>query len=990
MRLGKTSIAIVVLALGCLLGSAFGQAATGYQRSMWSQKEGAPAGIQAMARTSDGWLWLGTNAGLFQFDGLTFGRREILAPGDLRSRSVVRLAAMSSGDLWVFLSAGGVIVLPKNDRDHPVAMTGLPDQTTYGGLAEDTQGHVWATAGKAIYRSSGATWQAMAPDSLGLPVPDDPNLRNDQAGNLWYGDQGRFWVRKRDSPRFVPVPGSWGPIGEIIAAMDGRVWVLALDLQVTRLQELPDVGRAGAVSAFSESDQMMIDKNGVVWSVACDTGDLCIKQEPTSSTTGAARVESSWKVVGDVSKGAMCVLIDADGNIWIGTKGGLMRLRTNAATPVPFPDDTYYFSVFPGPDGAVYAGTDSRNGTPSDRLWRLGDTATPVSGLDHPVSVWTREDDGTLLLAGEHGAWSFDGSRLQTFDLPIPWSRDRPRPQAMASDAQGRLWIAYPHGAPWRRSTAGWQERGGIPDLPDTPIASITRVHDDLWFGYRDNKVAIVEANDRVTVLDQHAGLALGSVNVILATPPLLAGGERGLQWFDGHAFHFIRAQHPELLSGITGVLRDKDGSLWINGFAGLVHFAGADVARAMHDATVAMPGRLYDNGDGVAGAAQQVRPLPTLTRGPDGRIWVASSDGLAWIDPKTMPRNTRKPELAIRDINGNRPSHDETILPAGTTRVGVGFDVLSLTRPDRVDVRYRLVGNSNGWVSAGTRRDVMFDHLPPGHYRFEVIAANEDGVWNLDAATVSFAVQPMFYQTVWFKLLCVLVALVLAWGIFRLRLRQERTLIRQKMAVRHAERERIARELHDTLLQGISGLLMRVQAWTRLGDLSAEVRGDMERAGEQARQMLTQGRDRIAHLRADDDHPVRLADGLQAIGENLSALHGKNFHLVDHAPEATFRHDVATEVCAIVHEAIANAHAHSGGQAVTVTLERRGDGLAITIADDGRGVTDAEVEEAAKSGHWGVVGMRERARRIGARFSMTAGGQGGTTVTIERITPKA
>jgi signal transduction histidine kinase len=211
---------------------------------------------------------------------------------------------------------------------------------------------------------------------------------------------------------------------------------------------------------------------------------------------------------------------------------------------------------------------------------------------------------------------------------------------------------------------------------------------------------------------------------------------------------------------------------------------------------------------------------------------------------------------------------------------------------------------------------------------------------------------------------------------------------MRQKMAVRHAERERIARELHDTLLQGISGLLMRVQVWSGRRELPADLQGDMQRASDQGRTMLSQGRDRIAELRADDSELVHLADAIRAIGERLSSLHASRFIFVNHAADVTLRHDVGEDVLAIVHEATANAYAHAGGESVTVLLEERADRISISVTDDGCGITTEQLDEAGTTGHWGLVGMRERARRIGVRLSIGAGDTGGTRVLIEGIRP--
>jgi signal transduction histidine kinase/ligand-binding sensor domain-containing protein len=956
-----------------------------YQHTHWGQQDGAPAGIQAMARTADGWLWLGTSAGLFQFDGLTFTQRETLAANDLGPHAVRMLHAAANGDLWVFLSAGGVRVLPAGDRAHPRAMANLATVTAFDTAAEDSQGHIWATAGSHLYRSQGTTWQPVSPASVGLPDNDAPGMVDDLRGNLWYVTPRRIWVRTGSATRFVQVPGTWQNLVEIFHSTAGQV--VAVDQSGTapaRLIPLAVPVGSGPVAPHSQSDQMSMDGQGVIWSVACDHGELCTARPGAATLPGAG--DDPWKATGTPGPGTMSLLIDEDGSTWVGAKTGLERFRIAAATRVRLPPDTYYFAVAPQADGSIYVGTDSRTGTGSDRLWHIGSTIVAMSSSRHAVSALWQDTDGAIVVSGQDGSWLLHHHELQPWATPPTTATARPHAQAMARDAKGRFWLAYTDGETWQHDEDGWRERGDIGALPDVAVATLVPSGDMLWFGYRTNALASLDAGDRVTRWDRRQGLATGSVNVVIASTPMLVAGERALQWFDGQRFHALRARDADQLTGITGVLRDNDGALWVNGFAGLTHFTGNDVRHAMQDASFAMPGRLYDDGDGLAGAAQQQRPLPSLTRGSDGRIWVASTNGLAWLDPAALPHDLRSPDVYIRELNGRVQPGRYTRLPPQTGDIRIGFDILSLTRPDRVTVRYRLAGASSEWTDAGVRREVVFNRLPPGTYRFEVRAANADGVWNTRAAALTFVIEPTFVQTAWFKAMVAALVAMALWLLFAWRLRRERQLLRQKMAVRQVERERIARELHDTLLQGISGLLMRLQVWSGHRTLPADIRRDMERASEQGRHMLTDGRDRIAQLRANDDHPVLLADGIHAMADRLDARNGTAFVVTDLAPGTTLRHDIANEVLAIVHEAVSNAHTHAGGDTITVTLATHRTRLSVVVADDGRGIDDNDLHNACVHGRWGLVGMRERAQRIGIRLTISAGANGGTRVTLADI----
>ncbi len=961
-----------------------------YQRTTWTQKDGAPAGIQAMARSSDGWLWLGTSAGVFQFDGLSFSPRDSLPAGNLHSRSVRRLLTTSNGDLWVFFSAGGASVLRRGDRDHPAWIAGLSEGATIDSEADDDQNHVWITSGPHIYRNHGDQWEQVRPSDVGLPEDGEPTVFSDHRGNVWYCTDTRIYVRTRFSNRFVPINGNWHAIQTFVFSAAGGMSVVDGSMSPTDAStqlSVPAGSRSARSSASSEMS--MRDVQGAIWSVECDHADLCFS--PRDSTTlrrGADEQSDPWKADGEKSPGTMTLLVDEEGNTWVGTKLGLVQFRLAAARRVRFPDNTYFFTVVPDADGTVVVGTDGRSDNAVDQLWRV-DTDNAIHSLSsHATSAAWLEPDHSILLAGPLGIWRFDGRSEVPLEGPHAVSVKGVTPQSMAEDGAGRLWLAFNTLPPWRKDTLGWRERGGIAELPAGLVALIVPSGNDTWLGYRSNMLVRLDAGDHVSQWDQRQGLVTGSVTALITKKPMLVGGERGLQWFDGKAFHAIHAADVAQLSGITGLLRDQDGSLWINGFRGLVHYPADEVAHALSDENFAMHGRLYDEGDGVPGTAQQARPLPTLTRGSDGRIWVASTNGMSSIDPPSLPVNRQSPSVEIAGVNDVAQPANGLDLPAGTRQLRMRFHVLSLTRPDRTQVRYRLLGLDDKWIDAGTRREAFFGNLGPGRYRFELIAGNEDGVWTSQATGLPFNIEPTFFQTGWFKSICVIIGLVALWLIFRWRLRHERKLMRQKMAVRHAERERIARELHDTLLQGISGLLMRVQVWSGRRELPTDLQGDMQRASEQGRSMLSQGRDRIAELRADDGELVNLSNAIRVIGDKFAALHAAGFVVIDHAPDAALRHDVSEDVLAIVHEAIANAYAHAGGKSVKVKLEERAGRIGISVTDDGCGISSEQLDEAGTTGHWGLVGMRERARRIGVRLVIGAGETGGTRVLIEGIRP--
>ncbi len=294
-----------------------------------------------------------------------------------------------------------------------------------------------------------------------------------------------------------------------------------------------------------------------------------------------------------------------------------------------------------------------------------------------------------------------------------------------------------------------------------------------------------------------------------------------------------------------------------------------------------------------------------------------------------------------------------------------------------------QFVGDTQ-WQDAGSRREAIYTHLAPGSYRFNVIAVNQDGTWNKAGATLEFEVAPTFFQTGWFVTLCVLAAFAVMWLAVFWRLRQLKVRIRLKVEARHEERERIAHELHDTLMQGMQGMLLRLQTWSSDASLGPEHRGDLQRTATQAHAMMVEGRDKIIELRRPSARQRDLSASLRLAGEDYASVHETAFAFSQGGQTRPVARAVEGEILAIVHEALRNAFVHAHAERVTLHIEYTRQHLAITVLDDGCGIHEAILKEGRRAGHWGLVGMRERAGRIGARLSVMRVEPTGTSVHLE------
>ncbi|MCP3098827.1 histidine kinase [Myxococcus sp. K15C18031901] len=960
-----------------------------FHHTAWTQKDGAPAGIWAMAQTLDGWLWLGTASGLYRFDGVSFERHDLLPPDSLASRSISVLLASSSGDLWVSYSFGGTSVRRATGAVEHQLPGGLPLGAPVQDFTEDGAGRIWASTPQGLYFHEQGAWHEAAP-RWGIPPGPWNDLTRDGEGRLWLVGEAGTFLLERDARGFARVEPGLEPDATMWLAQDGRLWITSsrgpMRPLVHPLQpEPPRSPRLGSDRGWASNTQVL-DQRGNAWRVGCATGGVCRLPLPPDARPALAPQDGTDRFTardGLSTDSAMSLLEDREGNVWVGTQLGLDRFRANDVTTVHFDEAVSYFALVSDASGAVWSGSATQ--MPGvDHWWRM-DASSPqeVPGLEEDITATFLDRDGALLLAGSQGFWRFTEGRFEK--QPRPPEEENQRVQAIVRDRAGRLWMSFRASTVYRLDGETWVRKGHLAALPDLPPARA--VNDDqgrLWFGYTSNQVAILEG-DHVRLFSEPEGLRTGTVTAILPGKTPLVGGALGLAAFDGERFRPLTASRPEVLRGITGLVRTRDGTLWLHGHAGGVRIDTRSLERALVEPGYAMPFELFDMNDGMPGGAQQVRPMPSLVEGGDGRLWFASTNGLGVIDPATLHRNPVAPPVELRALIAGEQVHPPTgtvQLPPRTRDLRITYSALALGMPERVSFRYRLLGLDDGWQDPGARREAIYTNLGPGTYRFEVIAANEDGVWNMEGASLSFEIAPTFVQSRGFVVLCGVVALLALWCLYVLRMWQVTRRLRMRLEERHGERERIARELHDTLLQDIQALVLHVHlAMSRLS--AGSVRDDLQRALDRADDTLAQGRDRVATLRAANDSQLDLPLALQTLGMELSENGGPDFRFGLQGAVGAVDPLVADELYHLGREALSNAYAHSRARLVEVNLVFGDRSLLLEVRDDGQGI-DAEVlHKGGRAGHWGLRGMRERAQKLEGHFDLRSDPGQGTVITV-------
>ena len=415
-----------------------------------------------------------------------------------------------------------------------------------------------------------------------------------------------------------------------------------------------------------------------------------------------------------------------------------------------------------------------------------------------------------------------------------------------------------------------------------------------------------------------------------------------------------------------------------------LVRVSTRQLDAAFGDPKVRVSPTIYDASDGMQ-TLMGSSASNALVRGGDGRIWAAASEAILWVDPAQPNRNKIPPTVMIKAANAGRRSYRYgpiIVLPKGSDAVRIDYTATSLSVPGRVHFRYRLSGVDKDWVDAGSRRQAFYTNLRPGDYTFQVVASNDDGVWNNAGAKTRITISPSFWQTNVFILLCVVVVLALLWSAYVLRTRALTARVHDRLETQVAERERIARELHDTLLQGMQGLIFKIHAIAKRLSTEQPERPQMEKALDEADGVLGEARVRVGSLRSERGSEA-LPNALAAAAERTLPAGSIKARIVVQGTTRPLDPIVFEEVERIGQEALLNIVRHARAGGVEIGIEYTAATLTVSWTDDGRGIEHDVLADGRRDGHYGLTGMRERAAEIGGDLQIVSGSGAGTRVSI-------
>ena len=981
--IGRALFLAGVIALLCAgAGSAAdpGRDIPGYTHVRFTSEDGAPPGIYAIAQSPDGFLWLGTNAGVFRFDGITFERMSPPSGVSTQSDLVDSLIVTPSGDVWAGHDTGGVSIIRHgvSTEVHPSWYHGSGDQIVQG-----PDGSIWVATDSPtfthVYRFRDGRWDVF--DSPGA-------LPRAHLANVMLARDGTFYAALVDQiARLRPGSGKFEAIGAAMTrgsvlaqGPDGRLWVV----NGQGVREMQRDGRPVGPARYIFPDKAskyraMFDQTGAFWTAASSVGLVRL---------GRGREASFFSADGLTSRFIGSMATDREGDIWVGTEAGLDLFRPANVLADPAVQGStgpsYHlrsgagFAVTRDGQGAVYV-------TSGEELFRVI-PGQPVASMGS-----TPLDDSVACGSRSGGVWRAERTEMvrrnagRVVRIALPRGGQAGNMWGCLEDHRGRLWVSFVGWGTYRHDDRGWRH---FTLTPEIPTAGATTMAEDAQG--RILAAAGVEApvridGDRLERPWTRKDVTIGLVNVIYQGPgDLLLGGYRGLSRVVGDRLQTLSVLHFPFLADVSGIVQTREGETWVASRVGLVRMSTRDLDAAFGHPDHALSHRVFDGQDGLPGIAQGPG-ANTIVEGVDGRLWVATYNGIGWIDPRRLSLNRLEPPVVIRSVSSGGvtyPATDGLTLPKGAANLEIDYTALSLPIPKRVRFLYRLDGVDRGWVDPGARRQAFYTNLAPGRYRFQVIAANNDGIWNQRGAALTFTVPPTFFQSRLFLLLCALAAALVFWSLYALRVRQLAAGLRAQLEARLAERERIARELHDTLLQSVQGLIWRFQSIAERISPEHSAHGQMLQALDRADQVMVEGRDRVQELRLGDDQTT-LPETLTGVADRLLADSGVEARVTVVGSPCPLHPAVADEVIRIGEEAIFNVVRHARASRIEIGVGYGEREFTLRISDDGVGMDDGVLAAGGRDRHFGLMGMRERAAKIGAAFALASRPGAGTEVRV-------
>lgn len=941
---------LAISAIGYLLavmlsGASEALAVERFVVTSWGHRDGLPSTlIYAITQTRDGYLWLGTSDGLVRFDGITFDHQKLIVNSELMLGAVTALHGTKDGALWIG-SASGLITKMNGAQLRKYRLGGEVEA-----IVEASADDIWAIANTGLYRFANEAPGELSPVES-IAATQVRELFETGTRDLILGTRRLGLEAVKGVKPLVPVRGHKVTLG-------GRLFLLC-------------EGQHGGVwltQTTSETEHgysvFLHDQRSYLWAES-SAGLIRTGGEDSRTTLELASV-----LVNSLFE-------DRESDVWVGANNGLYRFRYGKIFSLTTRDrltNDHVSSV--AADGTVvWVGTQ----TGLDRIQNFdireclrGANLLTVKTLKNH-EVWVGTNQGVFRVT--------EANDVLKSERMI---RGLSSVTAIEEDAAGCIWLLDAERGLYRWRDGMLVALGTEAQFGGGRVSFIRAQSDGtVWVGFHGGGVTIYR-NDGFH--DPHfSNFSKGTVYDVYVERPgvMWVASVTGLWRLNGSTSTVWTAKNGLPGNRVLWLQPDGNDWLWMGFSTGIARVRRSDLLRTDVAGGGNVPRDFYDFEDGLL--ANPVRQSQAAaSQDSEGKLWVTTSAGMAIIDSRHIEKNSVPPNVLIeRVVADNRevPVGSSIRFPPLTKNLEVDYTGLSLAAPGKLHFRYELEGYDKQWQDVGNRRQAFYTNLQPGRYQFHVLAANNDGVWNEKGASMDITVAPAFQQTRMFQIICLAAAGLTAFGIYRLRMQRLGAAWNARLEARLAERTRIAQELHDDLLQSAMGVSLQIELVDSLVDQPPEAKAHLQRALTLSRALMQKGREVLRDLREKTRDASDIAKALSTTIEEARQAGG---------PEATLKVEgtprpvnplVADDLAQIGCQAIANALQHAGARRVDVQLHYKPTELRLQVKDDGCGMSE-EVAESGKPGHYGLIGMRERAQRIGGTLIIASAAGQGTQLT--------
>jgi signal transduction histidine kinase/ligand-binding sensor domain-containing protein len=902
---------------------------TQYSLTQWGHRDGLPSTtIYAIEQTANGFLWLGTADGLVRFDGVQFVQIPLSVNGAAAFGTVRALARGADGALWAGTESGILVRLDSR------TMKSLSLNAPISSIQQRADSSVDVETANEVFRIASATMHITATCRVAAVPAYGAESQSPQLLSLQQGNSTECGARTvlDIAPSILSrVHLTADQVRSNLRDSDGNLWMATRESGVFRVSKTADEARP-AIEQLSVADGLSSDS---VWNI----------------------------------------FEDREHNLWIGTENGLDRLRDDKFSTITRSTGLLSNNI----DSLAVVGNEIFAGS------ALGLNRVTTTGaetvLRGSILSLAAAADGSLFAGTPSGVAAIRNGRAQFIRLGV----EANQVTTLAQSSTGELWFYDRQQGLYRWQPKHAAAKVSAPALENKAVSIIQAdARGKVWLGLTNGEIVLYDGATfrRFSTADNLPGGVLHFISVDSNGTAWIAS-EQGLAYYNGNRFVCWTRKNGLPGSRVLWAVRGPHGRLWLGYNIGVASVLVEDLLRAASDQAFRVPFDFYDEGDGIRSNPDLHGSSPVAVL-PDGRFWLVTSEGLATIDPAHIRKNPFPPPVQILQVTANDVKLDMTraiTLPPLTRRIEIHYTGLSLTDPRKVQFRYRLLNFDSHWHEASTRRFATYTNLPPGKYRFEVLAANNDGVWSTAPAVVAFVLSPAFYQTTWFVALCVATLLLAAIFFVHLRIRSAAHRLRLRFEERLDERARVARDLHDNLLQEVMGISLQLEIADEVTPSEAAGKPMLRRALQLSESALAQGRGALTTLRASTFAQEEVLGRIKLAAASFPKERSEVITYHVGGTELPLQAGIGEEIVQIACEALRNSLQHTDGS-VDVRLSYSSRRFTLSVEDEGQGIDRANLESGVP-GHFGLQGMRERAARIAATLTIHSTASGGTRVRV-------